>query len=106
MGEDLPAGVVFPLGEDTGCVLLQLGGDGIRPPLLAANLGQVLKAAMLIKAGLDTKLALETRGRRSAETQKGRHYQNGAIGCALYEATYLVRHDHSLHSPITPTKLW
>jgi hypothetical protein len=50
VGEDLPPRVVFPLGEDTGCVLLELGGDGIRPPP-PANLVQVLKAAMLMKVG-------------------------------------------------------
>jgi hypothetical protein len=90
-----------------GCVLLKLSGDGIRPPP-PANLVQVLKAAMLMKAGLGTSLALEllTRGRRGAETQKGRHCQNGAIGYALYKPTYPVRHNHNLHSLITPTELW
>jgi hypothetical protein len=32
VGEDLPLRVVFPLGEDMGCVLLKLSGDTIRPP--------------------------------------------------------------------------
>ena len=70
--------------------------------------GEDTPRPVLMKAGLGTSLALEllTRGRRGAETQKGRHCQNGDIGYALYKPTYPVRHNHNLHSLITPTQLW